>query len=220
VRFAQLTLETAEPEALEPFYRDGIGLPPADTSVSFRRGTACTHHIAFRVADAGFESAKARLAGAAGLLIEDGRDEFDFAFWDARACYALDPAGNIVELIALRGLPGEGDMPLGLAEVGLPVADVLATVELLQAQLGITTWDGDPPSPRFTATGARGATFIVVPLERAWYPTDRPNEPARMTVVMEGVRDAEVTIGDARIIGVADRSGAATRSPYPPAHPA
>ena len=201
MRFAELTLEAADPDALEPFYRDGIGLPLADTPVSFRRGAACTHHIAFRVADAGFESAKRRLGGVAELLTEDGRDEFDFPFWDARACYALDPAGNIVELIALRGLPGDGDMPLALAEVGLPVADVLATAELLDRELGISTWDGDPPSPRFTAVGARGATFIVVPLERAWYPTDRLNEPARMTVVMEGVREAEVAIGDARIIG-------------------
>jgi catechol-2,3-dioxygenase len=201
VRIAELTLEAADPDALEPFYRDGIGLPLADTPVSFRRGAACTHHIAFRVADAGFESAKRRLGTVAPLLTEEGRDEFDFPFWDARACYALDPAGNIVELIALRGLPGEGDKPLALAEVGLPVADVLATAELLDRELGISTWDGDPPSPRFTAVGARGATFIVVPLERAWYPTERPNEPARMTVVMEGVRDAEVVIGDARIIG-------------------
>jgi hypothetical protein len=57
VRFAELTLEAADPDALEPFYRDGIGLPLADTPVSFRRGTACTHHIAFRFADAWFESA-------------------------------------------------------------------------------------------------------------------------------------------------------------------
>ena len=216
MRFAGLTLEAAAPDALEPFYRDGIGLPIADTAVSFRPGAACTHHIAFRVADAGFESAKARLAGVADLLTEDGRDEFDFPFWDARACYALDPAGNIVELIALRGLPGDGDRPLALAEVGLPVADVLATAAQLEAELGISTWDGDPPSPKFTAVGARGATFIVVPLDRAWYPTDRRNEPARLTVVMEGVRAAEVEIGGARIIGVADRSAAATRSPGPP----
>jgi len=216
VRFAELTLEAAEPDALEPFYRDGIGLPIADTAVAFRRGAACTHHIAFRVADAGFEAAKARLAAVAGPLTEDGRDEFDFPFWDARACYAFDPAGNIVELIALRGLPGDGDRPLALAEVGLPVADVLATAAQLEAELGISTWDGDPPSPKFTAVGARGATFIVVPLDRAWYPTDRRNEPARLTVVMEGVRAAEVEIGGARIIGVADRSAAATRSPGPP----
>lgn len=201
MRFAELTLEAADPDALERFYRDGIGLPLANTPVSFRRGAACTYHIAFRVADAGFESAKGRLGSVAGLLTEDGRDEFDFPFWDARACYALDPAGTIVELIALRGLPGEGDMPLALAEVGLPVADVLATAERLDRELGITTWDGDPPSPRFTAVGARGATFIVVPLERAWYPTDRPNEPATMTVVIEGVRDAEIVIGDARLVG-------------------
>ena len=215
MRFAELTLEAAAPDMLEPFYRDGIGLPIAGTAVSFRPGAACTHHIAFRVADSGFESAKTRLAGVADLLTEDGRDEFDFPFWDARACYALDPAGNIVELIALRGLPGEGDMPLALAEVGLPVADVIATAGLLEAKLGITTWDGDPASPRFTAIGARGATFIVVPLERAWYPTDRRNEPARMTVVMEGVRATKVEIGAATIIGVADRSAAATRSPDP-----
>ena len=36
MRFAELTLEAAAPDALEPFYRDGIGLPIAGTAVSFR----------------------------------------------------------------------------------------------------------------------------------------------------------------------------------------
>src|SRR5690242_17559175 len=33
---------------------------------------------------------------------------FDFDNWDARAVYFLDPAGNIVELIAHRGLEENG----------------------------------------------------------------------------------------------------------------
>src|SRR5919108_1668982 len=51
---------------------------------------------------------------------------FDFTNWDARACYFHDPAGNIVELIAHRGIdetaregPFAAEELLGLSELGL-----------------------------------------------------------------------------------------------------
>ena len=39
---------------------------------------------------------------------ETGEVVFDFAFWDALACYFHDPAGTIVELIAHRGVGEAG----------------------------------------------------------------------------------------------------------------
>jgi len=134
------------------------------------------HHIALGVPENRFEEAKAWLAERSPLLSDGDRDEFDFAFWNARACYTLDAAGNVLELIAHAGLgtaspgfSGAGHLT-GIAEVGLPATDVLALVEEL-GSLGLGTWDGDPPDARFSAIGARGATFIIVPAKRNWYPT-------------------------------------------------
>jgi hypothetical protein len=69
---------------------------------------------------------------------------------------------------------------------------VLATTAELEVAVGITTWDGDPPSAGFSAIGARGASFIVVPAGRNWYPTDRPNVVAPVAARIEADREAVV----------------------------
>lgn len=155
------------------------------------------YHIAFGVPGNRFQEARAWLAERTDLLTEDGSDRFDFGFWDAEACYTLDPAGNVIELIALHGLDdaagftGGGDLTC-IAELGLPVPDVLATAKELEAAAGVGTWDGDPPAAGFSAIGARGASFIVVPEGRDWYPTDRPNGIAPITARIEADRDVVV----------------------------
>jgi catechol-2,3-dioxygenase len=156
-----------------------------------------SYHVAFGVPGNRFEDARAWLAERVDLLTEDGSDRFDFSDWDGEACYTLDPAGNVIELIALHGLDNAEGFPGGdgltcIAELGLPVPDVLATTAELEVAVGITTWDGDPPSAGFSAIGARGASFIVVPAGRNWYPTDRPNVVAPVAARIEADREAVV----------------------------
>ena len=69
---------------------------------------------------------------------------------------------------------------------------MLATAAELEQAAGISTWDGDPPAAGFSAIGERGASFIVVPVARNWYPTDLPNVVAPLTVRIEAGRDAVV----------------------------
>ena len=65
------------------------------------------------------------------------------------ACYFHDPVGNIVELIAHRGVDETGtDNPfsaaeiVGFSELGL-VGDKPEMAAALQSELGLEQWDGD-----------------------------------------------------------------------------
>jgi hypothetical protein len=100
-----------------------------------------------------------------------GEEVFDFDNWDAKAFYFHDPAGNIVELIAHRGLEG----PLGLSELGLVGNTRAMAAEL--AQLGLELWDGTlDEEGRLAFIGERGRTLILAPAGRGWMPTGRPSE--------------------------------------------
>ena len=67
------------------------------------------YHFALLVPGDRFDAALAWARERVELLPdrETGEVVFDFTNWDARAVYFHDPAGNIVELIAHRGI-GEG----------------------------------------------------------------------------------------------------------------
>jgi hypothetical protein len=101
-----------------------------------------------------------------------GQEVFDFPAWDAKAFYLHDPAGNIVELIAHRGLEG----PIGISELGL-VGDTRAMASELR-ELGLEVWDGTLDGEgRLAFVGERGRTLILAPPGRGWMPTGRPSEP-------------------------------------------
>jgi hypothetical protein len=121
---------------------------------------------------------------------ETGEVVFDFDFWDAKAFYFHDPAGNIVEFVAHRGL----EDPTGLSELGL-VGDTRAMAAELQ-KLGLELWDGTLVGGRLAFMGERGRTLILAPPGRGWMPTGRPSErhpveaelsgPPAGTVELEG----------------------------------
>jgi catechol-2,3-dioxygenase len=64
------------------------------------------YHFALLVPGDRFDAAYRWLAARAPLLPDPETHDtlFDFDTWDALACYCHDPAGNIVELIAIVGL--------------------------------------------------------------------------------------------------------------------
>jgi len=175
----------------QAFYGDVLGLPldgdasdevafqAGCTRITFRQappGTTPTYHFALRIPGNQFREAKSWLAGRVELLRDGGQDEFDWDFWGALAVYAEDPAGNVIELIAFPNLPPAADAEfgaasiLGIAELGLPVADVRAAVAELRNEFGIGLWDRDEITPAgLTPVGEQGATFIVVPAGRTWF---------------------------------------------------
>jgi catechol 2,3-dioxygenase-like lactoylglutathione lyase family enzyme len=214
---AHLAAAKATGAVLLRFYGDQLGFPVlADegqlgfgvggTRLEFSRLSeeAPFYHFAFRVPRNRFAAAREWLAGHADLLPEPGLKETTFQFpnWNAEACYVHDPGGNIVELIAHRGLPDESPNSgpfeatelLGVCEVGLVGHDLPAMARALE-RLGVRLWDGTLEVPgRLAFMGASDGTLILAPPGRGWMPTGRAAEPWAVEVEVVGIRNAEVTL--------------------------
>jgi hypothetical protein len=154
------------------------------------------YHFAFLVPGDRFEEAHRWLAERAQLLPhpKTGNVILDFDNWNALACYCLDPVGNIVELIAHRGVSETrtqqafgGSALVGFSELGLVVPDKAASAAQLEQERGLHVWDGEVNHPqRLAFVGERARTFILSPIGRGWFPTDRPAEMHPLRVVVEG----------------------------------
>lgn len=206
---------------LRSFYLDTLGFDDADpgrealTSVvvgeSVLRLVAASkpsdpyYHFALLVPGDRFEAAFAWISERVPLLPDEdtGDDIFEFDNWDALACYFLDPAGNIVELIAHRGFETNGRTGrfgaaevLGFSELGLVTADKGAAVSRLQDVAGVSFYQGDVEDPaRIVFVGERARTLILAPPGRGWLPTGRLAEvhPVEVTVTtgISGVVELE-----------------------------
>jgi catechol 2,3-dioxygenase-like lactoylglutathione lyase family enzyme len=206
--------------ALADFYCDGLGLEALDRSPSllaarvgatrldFRAAPPAAlpfYHFAILVPGNRFTAARDWIEERADLLPdpETGETTFDFDNWNALACYCHDPVGNIVELIAVRGLGATGspDEPfdsrdlLAVAEIGLVGPDTAAMAETLAREAGIHIWDGTVDEPgRLAFAGELGSTVILCPIGRGWLPTGRPAEVHPLEIVFTGDRDADVQV--------------------------
>jgi len=197
----------------------GVTIGVGETAVEFLPGAGEPfYHFAFLVPGDRFDAALAWAAAGAERLPdeESGEVVFAFAAWDAQACYFHDPAGNIVELVAHRGI-GESattgafraEEIVGLSELGL-VGDPTAMAEKLRERLGLPLWDGTLDEPgRLAFVGERGRTLILCPPGRGWLPTGRPAEPhaAEAIVVAAGTGDVALEAGLYRIVASSSPPG-------------
>ena len=193
MRLAEVTL--AGPPELAAFYREVLGLPLngaairiGETLLRFEAADeGAFYHFALLVPGDRFDAAHAWARERVEIL----GDVFDAEAWDARAVYFHDPAGNIVELIAHRGLEENGrsdgftaDELVGFSELGI-VGDppkLLSRLETADLQL----WDGTVDDPGGLAfVGEQGRTLILAPTGRGWMPTSRPAEPHPVELVLE-----------------------------------
>ena len=199
MRFVEVTL-AAPPDRvaeLEAFYAGKTG----ETTLRFEPGEGEPfYHFALLVPGDRFDAARAWADARVELL----GGVFDFEDWDAQAVYFLDPASNIVELIAHHGLEencrrGEFDPGeiVGLSELGL-VGDREAFLRELGG-IGLELFRGTVQEPdRLAFVGERGRTFILAPPGRGWLPTDRPAEPHPVEAVIDEP-PAELAVGPGRI---------------------
>ncbi len=185
MRVGDVTL--AAPADLRDFYGGELDLPldgdaivVGETRLRFRvEDGEAFYHFALLVPGGRFDAALAWARKRVELL----GDVFDFDAWDAQAFYFHDPGGNIVELIAHRGLAENGRSGgfaarelVGLSELGL-VGDRQLLLRQLE-EVGLDLWDGTIDEPgRLAFVGERGRTFILAPPGRGWLPTGRPAEP-------------------------------------------
>jgi hypothetical protein len=211
---------------------DDLGLEPVDGSglLSLRIGPARLtftpssapqaepfYHFALLVPGDRFNAAYEWLVNRARLLPDrkTGDVVFDFDNWDALACYCLDPGGNIVELIAHRGI-GENAVEhsfspaelLGISEIGFVGGNKVEIADILERALGLSVWDGEVDDiERLAFVGERGRTLILCPQGRPWLPTDRRAEAHRVELVVHGAKDGRVDLPQTphRIIGRTDQ---------------
>ena len=215
MRIARATLAIAADrlDAVEHFYCDDLGLSGSRDAAELRLDIGSAHlaftassegepfyHFALLVPGNRFEATRDWLAAGSALLEhpETAETTFDFDFWEASACYAHDPAGNIVELIAHRGVEHSaesGDFHAaelrGISEVGLVADDLLAALERLRAG-GLELWYGEVGRDEGLGfVGRKAHTLILVPTGRPWLPTGRPAEshPVEVSLARPGRAD-------------------------------
>ena len=224
MRFSHVRLQAPEGSRsiLEDFYIEQLGFERTEqsgvmigeTGLVFEGGPGEPfYHFALLVPGNRFDEALEWIAERTELLPdpESGQVVFDFDNWNALACYFHDPVGNIVELIAHRGIdesstegPFTAAELIGLSELGL-VGDKAELAAALQGELGLEQWDGDiDHAARLAFVGEKARTFILSPEGRGWLPTARPAEAHPCEVVLSEALDGEARSGGAkyRIRGV------------------
>ena len=192
--------------ALAEFYANLLGLPDltvGETTLEFAAGEdEPFHHFALLAPGDRFPEVLAWARERVELLPDSDSGEvvFDFSNWDAQACYFHDPAGNIVELIAHRGIgeaetegPFEGRELLGVSELGL-VGDTAGMARLLRHELGLELWDGSLEEGSLAFLGERARTLILGPPGRGWLPTGRPAELHPVEAELSGLTPGSVEL--------------------------
>ena len=163
------------------------------------------YHFAFLVPGDRYAAARTWLERCAAPLGRPGQTSTTFRFddWDADACYFHDPAGNIVELIAHRGIgagrtaggPFAAGELLGISELGLVVIDPAAAVHTL-ASAGIDLWSGGVAGDGALAfVGRQAHTLILCRPGRPWMPTQEPAESHPVTVRVTDAVTVELADG-------------------------
>ena len=189
-RFLDITLQTRDVAQLASFYEMTLGLPVTsdDAHCTIRAGNSLLrfgatengqpkYHLAFNIPENKIEAARVWLAARAELVphFKSGATIIDWPYWNAHSVYFLDPAGNILEVIARHGLEngapgsfGPTDF-LNVSELGFVVPDPQETMDLLASafELPIKSRLDD-----FGAVGDDHGLFIVSAEKRPWMPTD------------------------------------------------
>ncbi|MFY0545862.1 VOC family protein [Brevibacillus sp. H7] len=202
----ELELKTGCLLEMKEFYVNTLGfslLEETETAFAVKAGTTTLrfsvdpgkpfYHFAFNIPENKIGQAREWLQQRVKLLQEEGEELVHFPHWNAHSLYFLDPAGNIVELIARHNLSNRGTGAftpadiLRVSEIGLPVDDVMQTIDDLQLALNIGAWR--EPSRQFAPLGSEDGMFIIVQKGRIWFMTDKPAEAFPLRVKIKGKRN-------------------------------
>lgn len=197
MKIDDIHLKTAHLTDLKTFYTDTIDCSLTTlsatefivhigaTDVTFsevRDGTDPSYHFAINVPQNQFADAVRWLSDRVELLTdpETGDQEIFFEDWNAHAVYGLDPANNLLELIARHDLSNDSDRPFGsdsfqrVSEIGLAVPNVRRAVEAISNTVGVTLRKNHSTpiaaDTSFAAVGDDHGLIIVIEEGRGWFP--------------------------------------------------
>lgn len=210
-----LSVGTGSLTEMRRFYVDRLGCTPIESEserLAVQLGETALrfaavdgepfYHFAFLVPGDRHDAAMFWARSHVDLLpADDGNRVFAFDFWDARACYFHDPAGNIVELVAHHGISHNGRSGpfsareiVGISEIGI-VGEPWDLAERLATNVGLELWDGVVGRPdRLAFVGQKARTLILASEGRPWLPTGRPAESHPVEVTVAGEPAGEVTL--------------------------
>ncbi len=218
MKIKQIELESPLMYELETFYTQLLGFSILDRQedaffacqagasiLKFRKkeGSQAKYHFAFNIAHNQLESAKDWLKSKDIQLCDfEGEEVIDFPNWNAHALYFLDPAGNVLEFIARHDLSNASEEDFSIhqiieiSEIGLPVPSIKDFYERLSVSLKIPIYSQISNLKSFCAAGDAQGLFILVPLERAWFPTDIMNGIYLTKIWIEGQEKAAFEFED------------------------
>ncbi len=210
MHFEEIKLSAKQLSSLYNFYKDVLELPVKYVSnknividvgrsklifENFDDEPGAFYHFAFNIPSNKFEEAFTWLQNKVELLWLDDYKSYvaDFVNWHAKSVYFLDPAGNILELIARFDLKDLADETFSsnqfrnISEIGLVSSnenfDGFACSLIDKYQLKY--FSKQPPLPHFRAIGNDEGLFIIVPENRNWFSTNKPSGIFRLEVVFE-----------------------------------
>jgi hypothetical protein len=196
MHLTKLILQTNMPQILYDFYKnklhlqvqkqeeDAFEVTTRDTIIRFipaDKNARPTYHFAFNIPSNKIIEAHSWLKQRVPLLwINEYNSEIaDFVNWHAKSVYFIDPAGNVVELIARFDLQDEEQAAFSpahvrnVSEIGLVLnADNFdEQITAFMQHYSLAYFEKQPPLPSFRAIGDDNGLFIAVPENRLWYPS-------------------------------------------------
>ena len=189
MKINRLEILTGNLKAQLQFYRDLLGLETRGENENFfeiivgysvLKFTSSTnftpYHIAIHIPDKQEEKALVWLKNRVEVLKNGDEEIVDFSAWDARSVYFYDADGNIMEFISRRSFfkPGSDKFSekslLGIAEIGLPTANIPEKFDLLNKHFLLEKFDGD--FNVFCAIGDDLGLLITIDKNKKdWFPT-------------------------------------------------
>ncbi|HRH59065.1 MAG TPA: hypothetical protein PL045_00735 [Chitinophagaceae bacterium] len=153
-----------------------------DSKIIFKEAEIHQHpyyHFAINIPSNKIEEALLWLQSKTELVYLNDYKSYiaDFKNWHAKSVYFIDPAENIVELIARFDLNDNvtekfsSEHFRSISEIGIvfPVENFDTSIEKLLAETELTYFEKQPALPQFRAIGDNHGLFIAVTEHRTWY---------------------------------------------------
>ncbi|MBD8501158.1 VOC family protein [Paenibacillus arenosi] len=197
---------------MQHFYHQVLGLELIETtehSFSVQVGSTAlcferteetlpsSYHFAINIPENQIQDSLEFVRQKVNPIQEDGQTIVHFEDWNAHSFYFLDPEGNILECIARHNLSNASNENfsissyINISEVGVPVPDVRAAVEVMKTELGINYWLGQ--SDTFTPVGDEDGLIILVKEGRQWFMSDVIAAPLPTKIHIEDAQGSVIT---------------------------